>query len=211
MPPLMINLAKRSAVIIGGGKVACKRAETLIDHGAKVTIISPDIIEGLQALYQRNEIQWKNKKFEPDDIQGAFIAVIATNDLTENQRITAAAENVPLLNRADGGEGGNLHFPAHFTRGKLTIAVSTGGASPMLASHLKRNLEVHFPPDYEHYIDFLYECRQILKRSGFSREVKQDILEKILEDSYQDPAIQRQMLEEIKKAGEEKEFDRIRR
>ncbi|SFJ94620.1 precorrin-2 dehydrogenase / sirohydrochlorin ferrochelatase [Halobacillus dabanensis] len=204
MTPMMVDVRERKAMIIGGGRVAFKRAKLLKDHGAYVTIISPHIIEELDQLLRCFQITWKNKKFEPADLSGAFIVVVATNDHKENERIAAAASEVPLLNRADGGDGGNLHFPGIVSRGKLTMAISTGGASPMLASRIKKRLEKEFPSDYENYVAFLFECRQLLKQSGLSKEVQHDFLERMLEESYQDPTFQQKLLMEIHKAREEK-------
>lgn len=204
MTPMMVDVEERTAVIIGGGRVAFKRAKLLVDHGAYVTIISPHIIEELDQLHRCFQITWKNKKFDPADLKGAFVVVIATNNHKENERIAAAANEVPLLNRADGGDGGNLHFPGYVSRGKLTVAVSTGGASPMLASRIKKRLEDEFPSDYGNYVAFLFKCRQLLKQSRLPKEVQHDFLERMLEESYQDPTIQQQLLMEIHKAREEK-------
>lgn len=207
MTPMMVDLENRTAVIIGGGRVAFKRAKLLVDHGACITIISPSIIDELNQILRCCHIAWKRKEFEPTDLSGAFLVVIATNNKEENDRIAASASEVPLLNRADGGEGGNLHFPGYVSRGKMTVAVSTGGASPMLASRITRRLEKEFPTDYGDYIDFLYECRHYLKQSDLSKEVQHNFLQRMLEDAYQYPAFQQQLVKDIHKAGEETQYD----
>lgn len=208
MTPMMVDVEKRKAVIIGGGKVAFKRAKLLAHHGAYVTIVSPRIIDELNDFLHTYSVTWKNKTFDPEDLVDAFVVVIATNDKKENDRIAASAADVSLLNRADGGDGGNLHFPGYFSRGKLTVSVSTGGASPMLTSRIKEDLEKEFPHEYEQYVAFLYECRQRLKQSGLSKEVQYDFLERMLEDDYQNPSFQDQLLKDIYIAREEKQFGR---
>ncbi|WLR46987.1 NAD(P)-binding protein [Halobacillus litoralis] len=201
MISLSVDLKQKDVIIIGGGKTAEKRAEVLQREGARTTIVSPAITTGLKRMIMNNKIQWVNRHFESGDVIGAFLIVIATNDYETNDRITKLAEDVPLVNRADGGNGGNLHIPAQFSRGKLNISVTTQGASPKLARRLREEWEERFPPAYKEYMDFLYECRQIVKASPMSKAEKDMYLEKMLDPSYLEREQQWILKGEIHKKG----------
>ncbi|SFF96029.1 precorrin-2 dehydrogenase / sirohydrochlorin ferrochelatase [Halobacillus alkaliphilus] len=200
--PLMIQLEDRKAVIIGGGKVACKRARTLIDTGAQVTIVSPHLTSELHAMAENAEVDWKKKTFQPKDIKDAYIVVIATNNELVNEQVWQSSAKVPLVNVTGQAERGNLQFPGHIKRGRLSIAVSTGGASPKLSARMKEELEQKYNHDYEDYVDFLYTCRQYIKRSRLSSEEKQETLKKLVEEDYMDETKQTSMLEWLKQEEE---------
>ncbi|MGP4077355.1 NAD(P)-binding protein [Halobacillus sp. K22] len=200
--PLMVQLENRRAVIIGGGKVACKRARTLIESGAQVTIVSPHLTSELSVMAADSLVEWKKKLFQPNDIKDAYIVVIATNNELVNEQVWQSSSRVPLVNVTGEAERGNLQFPGHIKRGRLSIAVSTGGASPKLAARMKEELEQKYNHDYEDYVDFLYTCRQYIKRSRLSSEEKQETLKKLVEEDYMDETKQRPMLEWLKQQAE---------
>ena len=93
--PLMVQLENRRAVIIGGGKVACKRARTLIESGAQVTIVSPHLTSELNAMAEDSVVVWKKKAFQPKDIKDAYIVVIATNNELVNEQVWQSSTRVP--------------------------------------------------------------------------------------------------------------------
>ncbi|WP_167449558.1 NAD(P)-binding protein [Halobacillus trueperi] len=201
MISLSVDLEKKDIIIIGGGKTAEKRAKVFHREKARITIVSPTVTEDLQQLIKDGGIRWWNRCFKPDDVTAAFLLVIATEDQDTNDRIAMLAGDVPLVNRADGGKGGNLHIPAQFSRGKLNVSVTTQGASPKLASRLRAEWEKQFPPAYKEYVDFLYECRQMLKTSSLSRAEKDRYLERMLDPSYLEREKQSIIKEEIHNKG----------
>ncbi|CDQ19786.1 NAD(P)-binding protein [Halobacillus karajensis] len=201
MIPFSFQLDDRKVAIVGGGRVSTKRAAVLHEQKADITVISPTLTNELRQMKEEGHISWVRRKFVPTDLEGVFLLVIATDNRKENDRITACASHVPLVNRADGGEGGNIHFPAQVSRGRLSIAITTHGASPKLVSRLKKQFEEYFPSQYERYIDFLYECRQIVKHTDMSKERKQAYLEEVLDPSYQQPERQREIICKIHKEG----------
>ncbi|MCA1011521.1 NAD(P)-binding protein [Halobacillus halophilus] len=196
--PLMVQLENRRAVIIGGGKVACKRARTLIESGAQVTIVSPHLTSELRAMVEDAEVVWKKKTFQPKDIREAYIVVIATDNERVNEQVWQSSSSIPLVNVTGQAERGNLQFPGHIKRGRLSIAVSTGGASPKLSARMKEELEHKYDHTYEDYVDFLYTCRLYIKRSRLSSEEKQEILKQLVEEDYGNEAKQQHMLKWLK-------------
>ncbi|TGB03674.1 NAD(P)-binding protein [Halobacillus salinus] len=200
--PLMVDLTGKNAVIVGGGKVAEKRARVLVESGALVTIISPTITQALQSKIGHNTIEWKQKDFDSSDVQHTYLVVIATDDEGTNEQILAACEHVPLVNVASKAECGNLHFPGHFSRGKLSVAVSTNGASPMLTSRIKEELEQKYDEDYGAYVDFLFECRQLIKRKPFASDEKRLILQALLDEAFFDTEKQQELRIHIERSEE---------
>ncbi|KGP91082.1 precorrin-2 dehydrogenase [Pontibacillus chungwhensis BH030062] len=194
--PLMVEMTGLCAVVIGGGKVACKRAKALVENGAIVTIISPHLTDSLQELVSLGKIKWLDKRFEASDAREAFLLVVATDDEEVNERVLQVAAHIPLINDATNAERGNITFPGVFRKGKLTISVSTAGASPGLTSSILSKIREHYD-DYGPYVDFLYECRQQIKHSSMDEGEKRRLLREIVEERYKDEEEQRQFKEAI--------------
>ncbi len=206
--PLMVDLRNQKAVVVGGGSVAQKRAKILYENNALVTVVSPDLTNELEDMWRQSNIKWKRKKVGIDDLQGAYLVVIATNDSEVNEQVFLSASEVPLINVAGDAEKGNLQFANFFTRGKLTIAISTNGASPNLSSRIKKDLEEQYDEAYEQYVDFLYECRQRIKHSSMPKESQRDILRTLLNEPYIDKTQQDQCkdwLEHMVEGGQRNE------
>lgn len=179
--PFMLDLNKKNVIIIGGGKVAERRIFILLETGANLTVISPEVTENIQMLSERGRLQWKKKAFEEDDILNAFLVVIATNNPKVNNLVHVIAPEHMLMNDATDAKRGNIHFPTTIKRGRLTISIATNGASPMLTKKIKQELESYFPEKFSEYVDFLYECRELLKKTPLSKEEQHAILKKLLE------------------------------
>ncbi|WP_237049248.1 NAD(P)-binding protein [Lentibacillus amyloliquefaciens] len=181
----MIELKEKNAVIVGGGRVAERRANTLLNNGASLTVVSPDAEEGIMQLAEQGKLVWKQKGFAGNDLGHAFLIVVATDDPAVNESVVKAASPDALINHAADSEQGNVQFPSFFRRGHLSISVSTDGASPMLAAGVKRDLQARYDESYEAYVDFLYACRQHLKQqSSLERSEQRDILRELLSTAY---------------------------
>ena len=190
--PLMIDLSQKSIVIVGGGKVATKRASTLIEYCADVHIVSPIISTTLKELLDNENITWSQKEFEPQDVEHADFVVIATNNNEVNTKVLESVPPHALCNHASKAQVGNVTIPSILKRGKLSISVSTNGASPKLSKKMISRISDMYDESYEMYIDFLYESRQLIKRLSIEPSRKQDLLQHILSDEYLDEVKQRE-------------------
>ncbi|TWD95669.1 precorrin-2 dehydrogenase [Neobacillus bataviensis] len=174
--PIMLQLDGKKVVVIGGGKVAERKVRGLLGTGAQVVVISPEATGEIHTLFLDGKIVWEKKFFSEEDLRGAALIFAATDDKDINQSVKSLAEKQQLVTVADDPDISDFHLPAHVQRGRLSIAVSTGGASPTLAKKLRAELEQLFDERYEEYLEFLFTARQwILK------EVK-------------DPALKRKLL-----------------
>lgn len=190
--PLMIDLSQKSIVIVGGGKVATKRASTLIEYCADVHIVSPIISKTLKELLDNENITWSQKEFEPQDVEHADLVVIATNNNDVNTKVLESVPHHALCNHASKAQVGNVTIPSILKRGKLSISVSTNGASPKLSKKMISRISDMYDESYEMYIDFLYESRQLIKRLSIEPSRKQELLQHILSDEYLDEVKQRE-------------------
>ncbi|MFJ7679609.1 NAD(P)-binding protein [Peribacillus sp. NPDC097198] len=184
MYPITLNLENKKCVIIGGGKIAFFKANPLIKAGAIVTVISPEICEGFQQLQEQGAVHVVRKEVEASDYQEAFLIIAATNSSKVNEEIYKNAHENQLVNVISNHEMANFHIPATLHRGKLSISVSTNGASPQLAKQIRNDLQEVYDESYEDYLEFLFEARQHIKSSSFSKTEKSRLLKNSIDVLY---------------------------
>ena len=175
--PVFLDLRDRRCVVIGGGDLGEEKAVRLLDCGANVTVISPDVTEGLRALVDGVRLDWIQRKYEPGNLEGAFVAIVAdTSDHELNAAVSeeAKARNVPL-NVADVTELCTWIAPAVVDRGEVTLAISTGGASPALARRFREELSGtgrvtsrHGVMEYADLAPLLSDARRELRRTALT-------------------------------------------
>ena len=162
--PVFLNLTGRRCVIIGGGQIAEGKISKLLDSGAKIIVISPDATQGIRGFAERGQIELDLRKYQEGDLQGAFLAIAATNDRVVNQEIFEEAEKQGiLLNAVDDMPRCTFIAPSIVERGPVTVAISTGGASPALARKLREKMEVSSALDWADATSILSKARQIIK------------------------------------------------
>ena len=126
-------------MVVGGGPVAVRKVQGLLEAGAQVTVVAPEPLAGLA-------IRQQVRKYQPGDLKGAVLAFTATNDRAVNAQVAAEAKRRRIpVNVADQPEEGDFIVPARLRRGRIQIAVSTGGESPRLAKQLRQKLESVLP------------------------------------------------------------------
>jgi len=165
--PVALNIAGRQCVVIGGGQVALRKVHMLLEAGARVTIISPNLCPDLIQMAARGEIRTTNREYRTGDLENVFVAIAATdNGETNEQVVTEAREGATLVNVVDDAENSDFIVPAYFRRGSLSIAVSTSGESPALARKIRSRLEKDIPADYSTLVDITSETRAELKKQN---------------------------------------------
>lgn len=182
--PIMLKLAGKKIVVVGGGKVAERKILGLIDTKANITVVAPEISSELQQLAKAGKIDWLAKTFLIEDIEGAFMVFAATNDKSLNQKIKETAKSCSLITIADDPEGSDFQVPAKVQRGRLTIAVSTGGASPTLARKIRDQFKQEFDERYEGYLNFLFTARQQIVNEVQDPSLKSKLLNQIVTPEF---------------------------
>ncbi|MFA5632390.1 MAG: siroheme synthase CysG [Porticoccaceae bacterium] len=147
--PLFHRIADRKCVVAGGGEVALRKVRLLLEAGAKVLVVAPQVCADLQALEESHTIQISRKTFHPNDLALASLVVSATNDQQVNEQVSrwARDRNIPV-NVVDNPALCSVIFPAIVDRSPLQIAIGTGGAAPVLARLLRGKIEALIPAAY---------------------------------------------------------------
>lgn len=160
---MILDLTDKPVLVIGAGPVAEWKVSKLLETGAKLTVISPEATERIREWAQAGQLTWVQRVFESADLDGQSLVFTATNDSAVNEQACALAREMGIwVNNVDDAGLGDVIVPAQFTRGKLHVAVTTGGASPALASEISQALQLQYGPEYEPYTEFLYQCRMWL-------------------------------------------------
>ena len=158
--PIFALVADKPCLVVGGGAVGERKVLDLRAAGAPVTVVSPGLTPTLAQLAARGEIQHLKEDFSPEHLTGMVLVFGATDDPEVNAQVSAAAKARGLwVNIADAPELCTFIVPAQVRRGDLTLAISTGGASPALARQLRVELENRLGPEYGPYLALLREAR----------------------------------------------------
>lgn len=165
--PAYLDLKGRPCVILGGGREEESKARAFAECGASVTVVSPEVTPGLKALADSAAVAWEPRNYRPEALIGAFVAVVETGDTPMNRDIFRAAQELQvLLNVVDTrrlciwAAAGLVH------RGEVTLAISTGGASPALARKLREGLSRWPGLRWADLAPLLSQTRQELMRQG---------------------------------------------
>jgi precorrin-2 dehydrogenase/sirohydrochlorin ferrochelatase len=182
--PVMMNMKDKVVVIIGGGQIDHRKLIGLLQAGAQITVISPLIHVEIEKLLTKNQITWKNKLFEPADLDDALLVVAATDDKRVNEQVALSARNNQLVNVVDNQQMSNFHVPAKLQRGDLTISVATGGSSPILAKIIRNELATIYDESYEEFLGFLAISREKIKHLNLNQKTKIQMLKRITDSTY---------------------------
>ncbi|NJD08605.1 MAG: uroporphyrinogen-III C-methyltransferase [Methylococcaceae bacterium] len=179
--PLFMKLAGQPCLVVGGGPIARRKVELLRSVGAAVTVVAPSITADMGRWAAAGEIQWREKSFEPHDLDG-YRLVIGATDLREvNESVCRAAleANIPV-NVVDCPELCSFIFPAIVDRSPVVAAVSSGGVSPVLSRLLKAKLESAIPFGYGHLAELAGRVRRVVKTAIPDGSARREFWEKVL-------------------------------
>ncbi|MCD6570177.1 MAG: bifunctional precorrin-2 dehydrogenase/sirohydrochlorin ferrochelatase [Deltaproteobacteria bacterium] len=167
--PIFLDLKDKECVVVGGGIVAARKIESLLGAGAKVTVISPDVISEIANM---PGIKIRHRQYKPRDLKDAFLVIAATNNEKENKVVSKEALSRHIFcNVVDQTDLCSFIVPSVVEKGPIKIAISTGGASPSLASKLRREIDNSIGPEYETLARILDKIRPlVLSQEGGAPE-----------------------------------------
>ena len=169
--PVNLLVRGRRVVVVGAGRIAARKIEPLLDTGAEVVVVSPEPGAEVRAWADAGRLVLHERAFRPDDLEGAWLALTATDDPAVNAAVHAAGEAGRIwVNSADDPVNCSFTLMSVIRRGDLVVSVGTGGRSPALAVHLRRQLEEEIGPEYETLLDLLSDAREELRGAGRSSE-----------------------------------------
>ena len=136
--PIFLDIENRNVVIIGGGEVCARKAETMMSYGAKVTIVSPKFTPEIEQWAGNGQLAIQRKRYETTDIEDAHIVIASTDDTPVNERVAADARALRIpVNVVDVTHLCEFIVPAIIEKDGIQIAISTGGKSPAVARDRK--------------------------------------------------------------------------
>lgn len=174
---ISLNLRDVSCLVVGGGTVAFRKVESLMAAGARVTVVSPQVVSEIEAL---EGLEIVKREFRLDDLDEKFLVISATNNRSVNEAVADAARRRSMLvNVVDVPDLCNFYVNAQVCRGDLTISVSTGGASPALTKRIRKELERQYGEEYACFLLLMREYRPMVLREIPDPERRKMVFEQL--------------------------------
>lgn len=180
--PLMIDLKQKSVVVFGGGNVAKRKVEKLLEYGANVRVVSQDILNGIAEFENTFEtsISIVKDTYSSKYICDCILVIAATCDRNTNEQIASyCSENNILCNVVDDMDSSSFIVPSSMRCGDMTIAISTMGKSPSLCKKIKEDLETRYCDEFAIYVELLGQVRKIILQKENDAQEKKRILKEI--------------------------------
>jgi precorrin-2 dehydrogenase/sirohydrochlorin ferrochelatase len=179
--PVHLDINNRKVLVVGGGSVGTRKVKTLLDCGARVTVVSPEVSRQLRELAASGDIKLAERSYQSEDLNGVFVVIGATDDETLNQQISSDADRLnTLCNIADRPEVCNFILPSIVQRDDLVITISTSGQSPALAKKLRKTLENQFGEEYGTLLQLMGAIRKKLLQQAHKPEAHKPLFEQLI-------------------------------
>ncbi|MGE0404698.1 MAG: siroheme synthase CysG [Candidatus Korobacteraceae bacterium] len=160
---MFLKLDEQKCLVVGGGSIAEGKVRQLLAAGAEVTLVAPDAIPQLASLAAAGRLVWHAREYRSSDLDGVFLAIGATDNLSLNARVFTESDSRGILcNAVDDPAHCHFYFPSVVDRGPLQIAISTTGQSPALAQRLRQELGRLYGEEYASWVRYLGTFRERL-------------------------------------------------
>jgi siroheme synthase-like protein len=185
--PFMIDVADRICLIAGGGRVAYRKTINMLEFGAKVKIVAPDICTEIDELTNKaeyeNRISLARRRVEEADTEDAFVVIMATDDEKLNSHMASVCKDRNILvNVVDVKEDCGFYFPAIIKDRDVVVAVSTGGQSPTLAARIKQDIKKSIPENCGFVAQELGRRRQEILEAFDQEQDRKKAFRKLMEE-----------------------------
>lgn len=179
--PVVLQLTGRRCVVVGGGGVATRRVTGLTRAGAEIVVVAPAVSPEIEALAAAGGLHLERRPFSPADLDGALLAMAATDDPVVNRQVAEAGrERGVLVTVADDSAPSDFSVPALVRRRGITLAVSTGGRSPAFARHLREQLDGWLTDERCALLELATELRRDVRSAG--RTVDPEVWQRAIDD-----------------------------
>jgi precorrin-2 dehydrogenase/sirohydrochlorin ferrochelatase len=174
---MFLKLEGRQCLAVGAGKVGEPKIGGLLETGARIRVVALNASPTVREWARAGKLELELRAFSAEDLEGASLAVVATNSRSLNERVYHEAQRRGVLcNVVDVPDLCDFFYPAVVRRGDLQIAVSTSGQSPSLAQKIRQQLEKQFGTGYAAWVAELGETRKLILASDLDKERKLDLL-----------------------------------
>ncbi len=175
--PMFLKLKGKQCLVVGAGKVGEPKIAGMLDTGARIRVVSLEASEAVREWANSGRIELQLRPFTESDLDGVFLAIVATNLRVLNERVYGEAQRRGVLcNVVDVPDLCDFFYPSVVRRGDLQIAVSTAGQSPSLSQKIRQQLEKQFGPAYANWVAELGETRRVILTSQLGKQKKLDLL-----------------------------------
>lgn len=195
--PMFLDVENKSILVVGGGEVACRKVDSLLRAGADVTLVSPKVAPYLQQLVDENKLHWVQNFYSSRIISKEYLQVWATTDNPSlNHQVYSDAKKLGILvNVVDDLPYCDFITPSMINRGRIQIAISSGGASPVLVRNIREKLETVLPQNIGLLADFGASKRNSIKESFPTVDERRKFWERFLSSSFIEQVTDREQLE----------------
>ncbi len=192
--PINVNIDGQQTLVVGGGQIAYRKVLSLLEYGAKVKVVSPELVDDFASL---EGLEIVKREYMEGDIDGAILVISATSSQDANRMVYNHASSAGILvNVVDQPHLCTFIFPSVVSRGELIISISSGGASPTLSKELRHQITDLIGPEYGRHVEFLAEMREAVKettpdiatRSQIAKQLAAPRFREIIESSGMDEA-----------------------
>jgi precorrin-2 dehydrogenase/sirohydrochlorin ferrochelatase len=179
--PIYLDITDKRCIVVGGGDVAERKVERLLESGAHVVVFSKTLTDTLETMKRAGRIDHINADYETAFIDDAFLVIGATDSDDVNKNISRDAKQKGILvNIVDDPDKCDFILPSLLTRGDLLIAISTGGKSPALAKKLRQELEKLYGPEFQILLTVMGNLREKLLLKGYSSDENKHLFESVV-------------------------------
>lgn len=183
--PVFLNIKNKVCLVVGGGDIATRKIMLLLQAGAQVSVVSPELDTTLKEYLALGKIKFCAEYFQPEQLKNIVLVIAATNDRTTNQLVSEAAQQQQIpVNVVDNPDLCTFIMPSIVDRSPLLIAVSSSGQSPVLARLLRAQLEIMIPVAYARVAEIAGKFRQHVKEHFTHPEKRRIFWEKALQGRF---------------------------
>jgi uroporphyrin-III C-methyltransferase/precorrin-2 dehydrogenase/sirohydrochlorin ferrochelatase len=188
MYPVMLSVAGRRCLVVGGGGVALRKVQALVAEEAVVTVVAPQVVEPLEELARLGRISLEHRSYRTGEVAGYVLAFAATDDREVNRGVFEEAERHGIwVNVADDPELCSFHLPARLQRGALQVAVASGGEAPFVVRRMRQLLETRLGPEWAEWIEAASRFRTRARRRKLDADEQEAAFDRFFRDTV-DPA-----------------------
>jgi len=182
--PMFLKLSGRPCLVVGAGRIALEKIESLLPTGATITFVAPEALPRIEALAAEGRIRWTQREFQPRDLDGILLVIAATATPSVNHAVYEEATRRGILcNAVDDPPFCDFYFGSVVRRGDLQIAISTNGDSPALSQRLRREIDAQLPADLGRWLAQLGEVRREVLTLQPAGEARKQLLHALAQRS----------------------------
>jgi siroheme synthase-like protein len=163
--PLFLKLSGAAVLVVGAGPIAAHKIRSLLRCGARVTVVAPRVSREVEALSEDALVSLERRAFRDEDVDGKRLVVASTNDVGVNEHVMRRCRALGVLvNVVDDPDRCDFFVPAVVDRGRVQVAISTGGASPALARRIKQDIDAALEPTLGVYAELMAWARERIRQ-----------------------------------------------